>query len=235
MANGVPSGGEAIVHRVRELMDEFGGNNDYVAVSVDAANALNDYSRQQMLNLLVDWVPSLARFINLLYGGEAPYLVFGDQFLRSREGSQKGDPASMLLFCLVIQPMICKITRECDLALNIWFADDGTLVGRPSEVRKALDIIAADGVKVQYSVKAEKSKACWPSMNHLKLRLLTDVYPLALQDDAGGFVLMGALLGSPNFCVKFLDDKLARWLLWRRRWRRRQVSLMAFLPTTFTG
>lgn len=76
-------------------------------------------------------------------------------------------------------------------------------------MHKALDIIATDGVKVQYSMKAEKSKAYWPSMNHAKLRMLTDVYPLALQDDGGGFVLMGTPLGSLDFCAKFLDEHIA--------------------------
>lgn len=64
-------------------------------------------------------MPTLAWFANLLYGREAPYLLFGDQLLRKRDGSQQGDPASMLLFRLVIQPMLRITFRECELDLNI--------------------------------------------------------------------------------------------------------------------
>lgn len=84
--------------RVRELMQEFGYSDDYVGVNFDAANACNGYSRQQMLNLLVERVPSLDRFINLLYGGEAPYLAFGEDLLHSREGTQQGDPVRPCFF-----------------------------------------------------------------------------------------------------------------------------------------
>lgn len=114
----------------------------------------------------------------------------------------------MLLFCLVIQSMIKKITAEYDLDLNVWFVDDGTLVGKLSEVRKALDIIAAEGVKVQYTMKPETSKAYWPTISHAKIRLMTDEYPLALQDGAGGLVLMVFPLSSPLFCAAFLDEKM---------------------------
>lgn len=46
-------------------------------------------------------------------------------------------------------------------------------------------------------------------MNRIKLQLLTDVYPLALQDGVGGIVLMGVPLGTPQLCSQFLWRKLA--------------------------
>lgn len=60
VANGVSSGGKAIVHWVRQLMDEHGDDDDYMTVSTDAANAFNSYSRQKILQLLVRRVPMLA-------------------------------------------------------------------------------------------------------------------------------------------------------------------------------
>lgn len=67
VANGVPAGSVAIIHRLQALMDdEEGMDDDYVAVSIDAKNAFNGYSRQCMLDLSVERVPMLACFVNLL-------------------------------------------------------------------------------------------------------------------------------------------------------------------------
>lgn len=79
-------------------MDEHGDDDDYVAVRIDAANAFSSYSRQKMLQLLLPRVPMLARFVHLLYGGEAPYLVFSDQLLRGHDVSLQDNSASTLLF-----------------------------------------------------------------------------------------------------------------------------------------
>lgn len=45
-------------------------------VQIDAANAFNRFSRQRMLDLLPDKAPSLARIINMFYGGDPPILVY---------------------------------------------------------------------------------------------------------------------------------------------------------------
>lgn len=81
-------------------------------------------------------------------------------------------------------------------------------MGRISAVKLALYIISAYGVDIQYTIQPAKSKAYWPTMNLVKLRVLTDVYPLALQNDVGGIVFMGAPLVTPKFCADVLLVKL---------------------------
>lgn len=89
------------MHLVRALMKEHGDDDAMAVVSVDEANVFDGCGGQEMLIFLVERVPSLARFVTLLYGGEDPLMAFGDALLRIREGTQQGDLSSMLLFRLL--------------------------------------------------------------------------------------------------------------------------------------
>lgn len=69
VCSGVRSGGKAMFHTARELLQSRGYDPDLVMVSIDASNAFNRFSRQRMLAPLPDRCPALARFINRIYGG----------------------------------------------------------------------------------------------------------------------------------------------------------------------
>jgi hypothetical protein len=60
--------------------------------------------------------------------------------LLSHQGTQQGDPLGMLLFPLALQPLALHVQSECDLELNLWYADDGTLVRSIAEVAQAYQI-----------------------------------------------------------------------------------------------
>ena len=220
VSSGVRSGGAAMFHTARDIMRRRGRDTNLVMVSIDASNAFNRFSRQQMLNLLPTRCPSLARFINMMYGHEPPALMYGHYRLSSREGAQQGDPASMLLFSLVIQPILRALSLECpDLLLNIFYADDGTLIGTPETVARALAIIEREGPAVGYFIEPAKSKIFWPSMSLPRLQPLLTAYPtLQIQGTptgeistgpTDGIVIFGAPLGSPAYIRHFLDTKMA--------------------------
>lgn len=91
LANAVPSGMDAIVHDCRMLMKHYGRHATYIMVSVDARNAFNTFSRQEMLAGLPTQTRSLARFLNLIYGLTKPDLVLFSAarfLLSSQEGTQ---------------------------------------------------------------------------------------------------------------------------------------------------
>ncbi len=92
--------------------------------------------------------PSLARFVNMTYARTTPPLIFpssSPRILDSRDGSQQGYSDGMFQFSLALQPLTHKIAHECDLEINRWYADDGTLIGRIEEVSKALCILFTEG------------------------------------------------------------------------------------------
>lgn len=64
-------------------------------------------------------------------------LFYGDYRISSEVGVQQGDPSGPLIFSEAIHPIIEALKSE----LNIWFLDDGTLVGDIETVRHDLMII----------------------------------------------------------------------------------------------
>ena len=155
----------------------------------------------------------------MMYGGEPPALMYGPYRLASREGAQQGDPAAMLLFSLVIQPILRALSLECpELMLNIFYADDGTLIGTPEAVARALAIIEREGPAVGYFIQPAKSKIYWPTMSLPRLQPLLAAYPtLQIQGTptgeistgpADGIDIFGAPLGSPAYIRQFLQTKM---------------------------
>jgi hypothetical protein len=71
----------------------------------------------------------------------------------------------MLLYSLVIQPQLRKISNTFDLKLNMFYADDGKIGGRILEVHKALNVLRDEGPPVQYHLQAAKTLGYGRSMN----------------------------------------------------------------------
>ena len=162
LPNGVPSGLDAIVHDSRMMIARHCRDPNFVLVSVDARNAFNSFSRQAMINKLTLQTPSLAHFLNMIYGRTESDLVLPSShraLLKSCQGTKQGDLAGMLLFSLAVQPLIRRISRECNLSLKMWYADDGTLIGTVPEVTKALTILKTYGPDIGFTMNVSKCRA----------------------------------------------------------------------------
>lgn len=210
LANGVPNGMDAIVHDARMLLRRHGRDPHYVMVSIDASNAFNRFSRQKVLDQLPTRAPSLSRFLDMVYARTTSPLILPSSpptMLVSREGSQQGDPASMLLFSLALQPLARRISHECDVLMNRWYADDGTIIGRIDEVAKALKILNTEGPTHQFFLNPAKTRVFWPSLSPDLLLPLTTVAPLHVIED-GGLELLGAPIGSDSFMTQYITRKL---------------------------
>jgi hypothetical protein len=132
--------------------------------------------------------------------------------LLSRQGTQQGDPLGMLLFALAIQPLVLRIQSERDLDLNLWYADDGTLVGSVAEVAKAYQILKDEGQKSCFFLVPHKTSLWWLTMDCVLLRLQfdcrldVDVNDLPLPR----IVLVGSPVGSDEFVKQHLSAKSAK-------------------------
>ena len=85
--------------------------------------------------------------------------------ISSQSGVQQGDPLGPLLFSLPLLLIIEEIKKECDLLLNVWYLDDGTLVGTAPEIAKALEIIQKKGPKLGLHLNLSKCEIFWLSVN----------------------------------------------------------------------
>lgn len=144
LTNAIPSGTDAIVHDCRMQIKCHGPRTTYIIVSVDDRNAFNTFSLGEMFVRLPVQTPSLAQFINLIYGRTKPDVVLPSsarRILSTQDGTQQGDPASMLFFSLNLQSLVRRLNQECCLDLNRWNDEGGTLVGPTAEFAKALRIL----------------------------------------------------------------------------------------------
>lgn len=201
MANGTNASLDSIVHGCRVLMNRYSKREDYICISVDAANAFNACSRQRMLDLLTTRAPILARFINMTYGGSPPSLIIQlhpPKRLQGQEDTKQGAPASMLLFSVTIHSLVQKNFRESILSLNRWYADDGTMIGPVDSVCRALDILITEGPVYNFHLNAAKMKAFWHRSHSSHLARLQALLPLH-DVKKEGLALLGAPIGSDQF------------------------------------
>jgi hypothetical protein len=199
------AGTDILVHGFREKLEQFGHDPDKVALRVDAANVFNAVSRAEILERVCEHAPPAARFVHAIYGGQ-PYVVAGRTLLLSRQGTQQGDPLGMLLFALAIQHLIPCAQSECDLELNLWYADDGTLVGPIAEIAKVYQILKDEGPKYCFFLVPHKTSLWWRTTGCVRLWLLFD-YRLDIYDNGlplPGTVLVGSPVGSDDFVKQHL-------------------------------
>nr|GEW08499.1 hypothetical protein [Tanacetum cinerariifolium] len=80
-----------------------------------------------------------------------------------------------VLCCLpvALHPLVQTINQPCELTLQTWYLDDGTIVGDTLMVAKALDIIKTDGLARGLFLKVDKTKLFRP-VEDPRSRLVSD-------------------------------------------------------------
>ena len=217
IAVGASNGIDAAVHSLRDALEAHGDSDNYILVQIDASNAFNSCNRAMILREVVKHLPGLARWTHASYG-HASALFCGDVVIMSRAGTQQGDPLGMLYFALVLHPLLLR-ARELDGLskdgpLQVWYADDGNIVGKVADVALILKFLIDEGPAYGFSVHPTKTKAWWPTMDLDHLRGTSgedEKFPCALAttpDDcpAGGVIAMGSPLGSDDYCHSVAQD-----------------------------
>ena len=90
-----------------------------------------------------------------LDGNPLPLLVKGSggTILESQAGVQQGCNFGTLLFALGIHPVLGALK---DLRVNVWYADDGTIVGPLSAVELAFKALLAEFRKIGLEINGQK-------------------------------------------------------------------------------
>ena len=202
---GVRGGCEAIVHTVRQVVEE--GNPDKWVLQVDLTNAFNLADRDTAFREVEQSFPDCLQWILTSYGVEAE-LMFGDTVIPSSTGFQQGDPLASLLFSLDLQPIIEKIQLEVpNLDINAWFHDDGVLVGSKEDLQKVVDIITMDGPPRGLFINLPKSTVWCPG----------DTGDTGVADplDRGitrvtesGIILLGSPIGDDQFIKQAIHRRV---------------------------
>ena len=121
---------------------------------IDASNAFNSLNRVAALHNIRVLCPTLASYVINTYRQPVRLFITGGELI-STEGTTQGDPLSMRLYAISIQPLITRL-HVSSAAKRCWFADDATGSGSMQNVRKWWDELSESGPPLGYFPKAKK-------------------------------------------------------------------------------
>jgi len=195
---GVPGGGEAIPHLLRNLHRIQG--DDFLLLKVDFENAFNMVQRKAFIDVVRESFPSIFEWVQWCYGGPS-HLFYGDSLISSAAGVQQGDPLGPFLFCLALDKLVKTIDKECGLKTNKWYLDDGALGGEADALQKALEIIRNEGPSLGLHVNISKCEICGSRKEAL------DQFTGVIKR-MDNFDIVGTPIGSHSFCEEYVSQRI---------------------------
>ena len=196
------AGAERVIHLCRRLMRNNEENENITFCKVDLRNAFNNVSRPVFIFLTRKHFPELSPWVEWCYANHSG-LTFGNDFITSAEGVQQGDPLGPLLFSLVLAEVTEEIASNSNLRTQLWYLDDGVLVGEPKEVRKALDVLDEIGPKWGLFLNLSKCEVITPPASAHTSVFFPDIPSDKIRYD-GNFDILGSPIGSAEHCAEFL-------------------------------
>ena len=199
---GQPCGIESAIHAMRSIYED--DETDGILL-VDARNAFNALNRAAALRN-IRWIcPEISTILINIYRDPAELFAGGSVF-HSCEGTTQGDPLAMAMYGLAVLPLIKKLTRE---AKQVWFADDATGGGKLQQLRQWWDKLNECGPAFGYFPNAVKT---WLVVKERMIEPATDLFrDSRVQITTDGHRLLGAPVGSPEFCKAYLEDAINSW------------------------
>ena len=199
-----PAGAEKVIHGVRSCIQEHWKDDNFTVCKVDMSNAFNLVSRQALLEECAVHFQELLPWVGWCYVSH-PTLWHPLGQLSSETGVQQGDPLGPLLFSLVLHKLVLSIAQDKDclyLLSNRWYLDDGVLSGNSQAVTRAVTLIQ------------EMSPSFGLFINVSKCELfghgdLSSFPPEMKVSRVPNLEILGAPIGDPIFCAKFLAQKRA--------------------------
>jgi len=156
---GVRGGLEAAIHSFSYHLDCHKDNPDMCAVKIDMYNAFNEVQHAPFLCQVNHHFPGIYSWVKWCY--QYPFkLQLGPLAFKCSRGIQKGDPFGPLLFSLVLLDLLESITIPPDISFQLWYLDDGTLVGSRTAVAK---LLSTHGPSFGLSLYLKKCEVFWPS------------------------------------------------------------------------
>ena len=134
-------GVEGACETVAQGLQQFVRNHvsvDWALLQLDLSNAFNSLDRRAILDEVRHRVPLLFGWAQTCYASHSHLFVQG-HLLSSQQGVQQGDPLGPFLFALTWQRLVRKLPSE--LLMNVWYLDDGHLVGDPEHLASALELV----------------------------------------------------------------------------------------------
>ena len=199
---GHDAGCEAAIHAMRKIFDD---EETEGVLLVDAKNAFNSLNRAAALHNCQVLCPSLAPILINIYRSNAELFVAGESIL-SQEGTTQGDPA-MAMYALGTLPLIRAVTTPG--ANQTWYADDAAAGGNLRHIRQWWNQLAAVGPDFGYFANSTKS---WLIVKEQHLAEAERIFAeTGVRITCEGKRHLGAALGTRDFVVEYVREKVANW------------------------
>jgi hypothetical protein len=198
---GTSAGCEVVLARVRQLLEQ---SPTAVLLKTDFSNAFNTIYRKSVLEAVVKFFPGMLPFVASVYIPKAELWAFIDSRKRaaipSAEGVQQGDVFGSFLFCLTIHTMLLELNRILRANGNgeiLGLADDTSLVCEQADVMTVWPTLQERSAALGLQLAPHKCAVYCPmgeqELNHALM-------PVGIQIATEGLVLLGAPLGTSDFC-----------------------------------
>ena len=206
-------GAEQVIHSMRMAVDQNWLDPDFIIMKVDFSNAFNSVNRQSMLEQCHTHFPDLLPWVQWCYGSQP--LLFYDESLAipSCLGVQQGDPLGPMLFCLVLHPVVVRISELCpSLHLQKWYLDDGSMAGPSLDVLRAFGVISTQGPDLGLNLNLSKCELASSNAANFDFKYhdggvdLSFPSSLKLRYTSPNFLLLGAPIGDREFCEQHVNS-----------------------------
>ena len=173
-----------------------------VMLKIDFTNAFNMIDSRIFLSEIAAHFPEIYNWVHLCYAHDSILNYDGHEIISSC-GVQQGDPLGPLLFAFGLSKLTSQINEHCKLLMNIWYCDDGVLVGEIDEVQKTLSLVTVEGKKIGLHVNLNKCELHWP--NNVDLSIFDSSIRRTPQ---AGVDLLGSHIGTKDSLENFLESKV---------------------------
>ena len=215
---GIPGGLEAAIHSMRSILSMYGSDSSLCCLKLDMTNAFNECCRATFLSRCHSDLPELYAWVKWCYccAGE---LRFGPHRILSTTGVQQGDPLGPLLFSLVLRDFLSNSPIPDGLYFQLWYLDDGILVGTPTALSSFLDGLQLRGPSYGLHPNLSKCEVFWPSGDQSFADFPPAVKRVVLPQTGGIDFLGSPIWGSPEFLSTFVGSVVDRVSVLQERLR----------------
>ena len=164
---GVQGACETTAIAIQNWVEQHVHQPNWAILQVDVKNAFNSIDRQAVLDAVHDRIPKLTAWTIFCYSTHSQLFLGTGHPLTSEQGVQQGDPLGPLLYSLAWQAVVEKLPPQ--LLLNLWYLDDGHLIGDISTLEAALCSMADEGAKIGIVLNPDKCVIWGPgcaNINH---------------------------------------------------------------------
>ena len=146
-------------------MHEREPSGNWSVLKIDIKNAFNTANRHLMGHVVAELCPEMSAWYNTCYGQHSPVIVENNVIL-SQTGVQQGDPLGPAFFAMAIHPVISNLLQQHNLLWQIWYLDDGVLLGRIPDLSRALKSIRAKFASKGLQINLSKCELWGPGSSH---------------------------------------------------------------------